>query len=134
GAGRESTATYVGRCGDITEVTVAIIVIQRIVWIAGNKQILVAIVVVIADSYTDLVSPAGNARAFTDILKGSVRLLVIEAAPVFRSSFLRHSVRRHGIEQASTVDEKYIEAAVVVAVEQRHSRCNRFEQVLLLSR
>src|ERR1700682_3814731 len=55
---------------------------------------------------------------------------MIEPVPVLGAGFLRNRPFGSGIAQRRSINQKYIEASIVVVVEEGHSRTHRLKQVL----
>src|SRR5580693_7649863 len=87
GAGLEEAGAF----GDVGEGAVAIVVIQNVLAVVGDEEIIVAVVVVVADAAG--LAPAGTgveAGTFGDIGEGAVAIIFEETAMrffAFRESF-----------------------------------------------
>ena len=111
------------RC-DIGEGAVAVVVIQRVAIDAGDKDVFISVVVVIADGDADVVAGSGQAGFFGDV--GEVALAVVfeEAVVVLRRILLQSL-------DVGAVGEEDVELAVVVVVEDSHAAGHGFGRVAL---
>ena len=122
GAGLEEAGAF----GDVGEGAVAIVVIENVLAVVGDEEIVVAVVVVVADAAG--LSPAGadvEAGTFGDIGEGAVAIIFEEAA--MRLFALRETL------EAPAVDEEEIEPAVVVVVVEGQAAAGGFEKIFIFA-
>jgi hypothetical protein len=115
----------------VGEAACALVAIELVGEDAGDVEVLVAVVVVVADRDSLAVARAGEARRLRHVLEAAVRLLAVEAVPVARPVLLRQGAGRHRVVDPRPVREEDVEAAVAVVVEERHPRAHGLRQVLL---
>ncbi len=114
-----------GFAGDIGKGAVAIVVIESAVAPVGDEEIVMAVIVVIADAYA--LSPAGAAQTGggSDVGKRAVAIVLIEAVGGLLA------LDRFGFE-AGAVDQEDIEPAVVIEIEEGGAAAGGFEQKAIL--
>src|SRR5580698_7079952 len=103
GAGLDEAGAF----GDVGEGAVAIVVIENVLAVVGDEEIVVAVIVVVADAAG--LSPAGadvKTRTIGDIGEGYVEIILEEAA-------MRFFAFREALE-APAVDHKNVKPAIVV--------------------
>lgn len=76
----------------------------------------------------------GDAGGFGYIGEASAGVLAIETVPI--GGIIASEARRkvHRIFEPSAVDQKNVETAILVIVEQRHAAAHRLDQIFLRSR
>ena len=104
--------------------------VQRVPAVGSDVDVCPTVVVVVGGGNAHAVALSLHARAFRDVLKRTVVVLVIKAIPVLRIALFRHCPFRHGILEPRAISKVNIQAAVVVVVEERHAGAHSFEQVL----
>ena len=122
GAGLEEAGAF----GDIGEGSVAIVVIENVLAVVGDEQVVVAIVVVVADAAG--LSPAGadfEPGTFGDIGEGAVAI-------IFEETAMRFLALRETFE-APAVDEEEIEPAVVVVIVEGQAAAGGFEEIFIFA-
>ncbi len=107
--------------------------IQARAAVRSDVEVLVSVVVVVADGYAHAISDTLQAGLYGHIFKRAVLFLVIQAVPVFGIGLLRHRRLRGRIGERSAVDKEHIEQAVIVVIKQRDARAHGFDQVLFRS-
>ncbi len=133
GCGRRPTAAAgAGALRDIGEGSVSVVVIEMVAAEAGYIEIVVSVIVVVADSYAHVVSDTLKASLLRYILKGSVRLLMVEAVPILRAGLLRDRSLGRGIAERRSVGEEDVESAVVVVVEESDAGSHGFDQIFFV--
>ena len=125
---------YSSAVGQIGEGSIAVVVIKRTASVAGDKEIVVTVVVKVADCDAGGISHADQPRLFGHVFEGTIGLLVVEAVPVFRIVFLGYAIDRHGISNVRTVREEDVEPPIVVVVEQGDAGPHRLEKIFLACR
>ena len=123
-----------GRRRDVGERAVAVVVEQRGGAEAGDEQIEVAVVVVVADGGAHAVDRAARRRrASVTSVKRSVRLPSRPTVRSLRNSRLDGptSAARGVAVQRPALDEEHVQVAVVVVVEQRHAGAHLLGHVVL---
>src|ERR1700693_3544407 len=110
--------------GDVEEGPVTVVVIEDVLSIVGNEQIVVAIVVIIADA-TGLppTSAEFQARAFSDIGERAVAI-------VFKETTMRLMVFGESFEPPA-IYEKDIQPAIVVIVIKSEAAAGGFEKIFI---
>jgi hypothetical protein len=112
--------------GHIGESSVSVVVVQRVLPVVGHKQIVVTVVVVVAD--TACLSPTCadvEAGTFGDVGEGAVPIVLEQAAVRFLS--LRETF------EAPAVDQKNVEPAVVVVIVEGEAAAGGLEQIFILA-
>ena len=106
----------------IGEGSIAVVAIEFVLTVVRTEQVLKAIVVVIADTYSH--SPPGREQAglLCDICKGSVAIVLVETVAGIRRSSVQPHSRQH----------KDIHPAIVVIVDEGTAAAVCFEDVLLV--
>ena len=104
--------------------------VKMIAAIAGYIEVLIAVIIVIADSYAHAVADSLKAGLHGNILKRAIFTLMVEAIPLRRPGFDRYKSFRCRIENTSPIDQENVEQAIVVIVEHRDSGTHGFDQVL----
>ena len=120
----------------VSERAVAVVVIQRVVAVAGDVNIRESVVVIIPGGYAHAVvsfASVGEARLLRHISETAVRILTVQAVPVSRSAAGKFRRQFDRIIEAAAVDKENVEQSVVVVVEQGHPAAHRLDQVLLRS-
>ena len=110
----------------ITECTVPVVVVEDVLAIVGDKEVEIAVVVVVADA--DSLSPAmpDQPSLLGDVGKGSVSIVLIEV--VGRLQALGK------IFYSPAIDDEDVEPAIVVVVEESDSAPSRRQQKIFGSR
>ena len=111
-------------CADVGERAVAVVVIEHVLAEVGDEQVIVAVVVVVADA--DALSPAGVSDAgFGGDIGESAVAIVLEQ--------MRGGLLAGGEAfQARAVHQKNIEPAVVVVIVEGDAAAGGFEQIFIL--
>ena len=78
-----------GLLGDVGEGAVAVVVVERVVMHAGDEDVGMAIVVVVADGHADVEAGAGEAGCVGDVGEFAVAVVAEEAVAIFRRVFFR---------------------------------------------
>src|SRR5947208_4722081 len=78
GAGGPAAATYRCFCRDVSEGSVAVVVIQIITTVAGDIKISMTVVVIVGRGDSHAVAAAFQSRSSRNIFKGTVGFLVIK--------------------------------------------------------
>ena len=115
-----------GAFRDIGERAVAIVVIENVLAVVGDEEIVIAVVVVVADAAG--LSPAGadvEAGTFGDIGEGAVAI-------VFEETAMRFLAFGKTLE-APAIDEEEIEPAVVVIVVEGEAAAGGFEEIFVFA-
>src|SRR6266536_6719827 len=68
----------------IGERAIPVVVVESITVDAGDENVFVAIVVVITDRHSDVISRSGESCFFSDIGEGAVSIVLKQSIPVFR--------------------------------------------------
>ena len=113
-----------GLLGDVGEGSVAVVAVKGVLAVVGNEEVVVAVVVVVAD--TAGLAPAGlvlEAGAFGHVCEGAVAIVFEEAA-------VRLLAGREAF-QAPAVDEEEVLPAVVVIVVKGEAAAGGFKEVLV---
>src|SRR5262249_44034064 len=110
---------------DVSESSIPIVVKQPALAIRRDEQIVVPIVVVIADGNADAVHLQIEARFVRHIGERSVVIVVIE---------LWRRMLRDVARPVHSVDEENIRPSVVVVIDESHARSNRLRQKLFSKR
>ena len=113
-------------CGHIGESAVAVVAIERVLPVVGDEQIVVAVVVVVADAAG--LSPAGlvlQAGADRDIGEGAVAIVLEEVA-------MRLLAGGKSL-QPPAVHQEQIEPAIVVVVVEGQAAAGGFKQILVVN-
>ena len=134
---RPASASDACFCRNISERSVAIIVVQDILPIIRDKQVGIAIVVVVAygHRYSIIaIARIGQPGGLRDVCKASVAILAVQPIPVARIAALKILRNVQVLSDSSTVHEKNIQEAVVVVVEQRNPARHRLDQEFLSGR
>ncbi len=108
-----------GLLRDIGEGAVAIVVIEDVLAPVGQKQIVEAVVIVVADGNGGGPSVASEAGFFGDVDKGTVAIVFVEAVG---------GSRRRAF-QTGAAEKKNVEPAIVVVVDKRAATADRFDDV-----
>ena len=124
-----ATAPHACLVRHVGESAVAVVVIKTVAAIAGDEEILVAVVVVIGNRNAHAVADSLQTRLLSDVLERSIGLLVVHAIPVFGPGLLWNEALRSRIGIGCAVDQEEIETAVVIAVEQGNAGAHRLNQV-----
>src|ERR1700722_7600793 len=119
--GGPAAACCAGCLGDIGKGSVAIVVVEPVSAIGGNVEVFEAVVVVVANRYPHAIAGALQAGLDSNVFERTILLLVVEAIPIFLASLLGNGAFRGWIRQRCAIDEKNVEHAVVVIVEERHT-------------
>ena len=98
--------------------------------VASDKEIVEAIVIVVAHGNTSGVAGARDAGFFGHVFKGAVGFLVVKAIPIFLAVFLRNRAFGRWIVDARAIGEEDVEATVVVVVEESNPRTHGLQQIL----
>ena len=114
-------AQQAGFAGNIGEGPISVISIEDILPPIGHKQVVEAVVVVVANAHA--ACPAGfcQARFYRDVAKGAVPVVVVE--PVGDA--------RGGAGECASAKHQDVDPAIVVVVEKGASATNRFQDVVL---
>ena len=119
-----SSLSEPGFRGHVGEGAVAVVVVERVAMNAADEDVLVAVVVVVANGHAGIVAGAREARFLGDVLEGAVAVVVKQAVGVFRRSLLK------GLD-IGAVGEEDIQLAVVVVVEDGDAAGHRLGRVAL---
>ena len=116
---RMPSCVQVSLLGHVGEGAVAVVAVELVLAVVGEKQIFEAVVVVVANADAD--GPAGipQARFFRHVFERAVAIVLVE--PVRR-------IRRNGFEGSSAEDED-VHPAVVVVVEEGAAAAHLFDDV-----
>src|SRR5271154_447728 len=131
GASAESACAHAGLVGYILKLAVAQIVIERVAAVAGNVNILQAVVVVIGDSHAHAPALARETGGLRDVGKFKIVTLRIGILMIERDhqvttlAIARHRRSVHGDD---------VEFAIVVAVDQTYAAAHGFDDVFLIGR
>ena len=114
-----------GCFGDVGERAVAIVVVERVAVDAGDKDVFVPVVIVIADGDTDIVSGSSEASLFGDVGKRAISVVAEEPVPIFGRRLLQS-------DDVRPIGEKNVEVAVMVVVENSDASGHGFRCVLFV--
>src|SRR4030095_8432586 len=87
---RPPSPANTGLLRDIGKRAVAVIVIEKIAAVTGDKQIGVPVVVIVSSGHSHAKTAALESRGFSDIFKSAIRLLAVKPIPVFGVALVRH--------------------------------------------
>ena len=104
---------------DVRKGAVAIVVVKGIAVDAGNKNVGMAIVVVISDGHSDVKPSALQASFVSDVGKDAVAVVPVQTIPVFGVGLLPCG-------QGCSVGEEDVGPAVAVVIEDGHAAGHRF--------
>ena len=130
GADRPERAVFViglvdpGLLRDIGEGAVSVVVIEVVAVDAADKEILVAVVVVVADGRGDVVAVAGQSRLFRNVREMALAIIGKQTVRVFGRGLLQRS-------DIGAVGEEDVQVAVVVVVEDRDPASHGFRRMAL---
>src|SRR5205823_14282296 len=98
---------------NVSEGSIAIIVIQHVLTIIGNEQIQEAVVVIV--SYTDTLAPTRSEQtcAYRNIGESSIVVVAIQV--------IRRFLVLGKTTQSPAINEENIQPSIIVVVEERHS-------------
>ena len=117
-------AREAGGLGDVLEGAVAVVAEERVAAQAGDEEVGVAVVVVVAGGDAEVVAPPGHARRLGHVGEGAVARCCGRGGSSMRGpSSPRRAMRR-------AVHDVDVEPAVVVVVEEGHARDHRLRLVL----
>ena len=123
-------AGQAGARGDVLEGPVAAIAVERVGLQAGDEQVGMPVVVVIAHGDAQAVTPPpgdrGDSGFLGHVLEGAVAAVAKE--PVARSPSRRAGATASPPAEVSALDAVHIEPAVAVEVEQAHASRDRLGQ------
>ncbi len=108
--------------GDVSEVAFAFVVKQDVLPLAGDEDIVVAVVVVVADGDTSRPNAASQAGLRGDVFEGAVAVVVIEPNGGIRGSW------RGALPLTGEDDD--IHPAVVVVIDESGAAAHGFEHVV----
>src|SRR5271157_788358 len=91
---------------------------------AGDKEVLMAVVVVVSHRDAHSIASSSQARLLRHIGKGSVAVVAVEAIPIARTGLFK---LRHG----SPVDTKEIGPSVAVVIDDAESPRQRLRLILV---
>lgn len=127
GRSRPSPSRDAGSVRDVGKGAVPVVAVERTARIARDVQVHEPVVVKIARGDTHPVyrlTPLRQASCRGDVREGAVRILPIEAIPVFLL------IAPQG-RQSRSVDEKNIQQTVAVVIQQGDAAAHGFEKILL---
>ena len=134
---RPASASDASLGGHVSESAIAIVVIEDIFPVAGDKKIRIPVVVVVAHGDRHPVVTAarmGQPRGFRDVCKASVTILAVQAIPVARIAAIKVLWNVQLFGDCSTIHEKNIQETVVVVVEEGNAARHCLDQEFLSSR
>ena len=105
----------------VGEGAVAVVAIQGVVAVAGDEQVVEAVVVEVADGHRRRPAGAGQSGFRRDVGEGAVAVVLVEAIGGFG---------RRGL-QPGPAQHQHVEPAVVVVVEERHAAAHDLDDVAL---
>src|SRR5882762_4565955 len=116
---RPSPQCHPSLLGDVGKSAVVVVVIQPVLAVVCDVDVRPAVIIVVPHGHAKSPAFVRDARLFGDIGKSAVMVIVEQHGS--RRSLLPFQCRHRG-----TIQEINIEPAVVVIVEQRHTRTNSF--------
>jgi len=136
GAGAESAGAYSGLFGYVFKLAVAQVVIERVAAVAGDVNILQAVVVVIGYGHAHAPAFVSQSRGAGDV--GEVDFVILKIS-ILRVAILMierdHQIAARAIAlHCGTVDRDDVELAVVVAIDQPDAAAHRFDDVFFIGR
>ena len=111
--------------------------VERVLAVIGDEQVRIAIVVVVTDRHAHAVVVHSCARepgGCGDIGEAAIFVLAIEAVPVARVGAVKILRCFHRAGYAAAVDQKDVEQAIVVVVEEGYAAGHGLYEVLLRGR
>src|ERR1700691_6235912 len=110
--------------GYVAEGSVPVVVIERVPINPGDKNVFVAVIVVVADRYADVEACSRETRLFCHVREVSMPVIFEKAVVVLRGVFAKRA-------QIRPVGEENVELAVVVVVEQGDASGHGFWRMAL---
>ncbi len=104
--------------------------VQAVAAVAGHIQVFISIVVVVADGDAHAIANSLQAGLLRNVFKGPIRLLVVQAVPVFGAGLLRNESLGRWIGIRRAIHKEDIQQAVIVAIEKRHARTHGLNEIL----
>src|SRR5579872_591046 len=123
-----------GLRGHIGERSVSIVVIENVPAVTGDVQIRIAIVVVVADRDAHAVvaiARISQTCLLRYISEGTVSILAVESIPIARIVTVKIFRLPHGASYVATIDDKNIEQAIVVVVQERDAAGHGLDEIFL---
>ena len=109
--------------GDIGKSAVAVVVVQGVAMDSGDEDVRMAIVVVVANGYTDVKSRSLESCLFGDVGESAITVIAKETVVILRRSFLQGG-------NVGAIGEEDVGAAVTVVVEDCDTSGHGFRHVL----
>ncbi len=97
---------------DISEGSVAVVVVEDIFSVAGHEKVWEAIIVIIADGDAHAVvtsAGVGQARGFRHVRETATFVLAVQPVPVARIGAIEFLGDLHGTGHAAAIDQKNVE-------------------------
>ena len=129
---RPAAARHACFFGDIGKGSVAIVVVQDIFSIARHEEVSKTIVIIVSDCHTHAViarTCSRQACGFGDVGEAAVLVLAVEPVPIAGVGAIEFLRELHGTCQMAAVDQKDVEQAVVIVVEQGHTPGHGLDEV-----
>src|SRR5215469_4491952 len=107
--------------GDVTKGSIAIVVVEDVLAIAGHEKVRIAIVVVVAYSNTHAVVAVAcrrQAGLLGPVSEAAIPILAIQPVPVAGIAAMKVFRHSHGVGDAAAVHQEDVQQSVVVVVEE----------------
>src|ERR1700722_15070646 len=104
---------------------------QLISTIRRYVNILVTVIVIVADRNSHAVAGALQARFLGPVLECAIRLLMVEAIPVKRAGLFGDGPLANEVVEGCAIDEKNVQTAIIISIEKCHPRTHGLDQILV---
>src|SRR5215831_13512769 len=105
--------------------------VEFVAAVSSNVEIFEPVVVVVSDRYAHAVASAFETSLFGYVFEAAIGFLVVQAVPVIWTTLLRDEAFRSRILKGRAIDQKNVEATVVVVIKQGDAATHGFEQIML---
>ncbi len=104
--------------------------IENVAAVGRHVKIFKAVVIVVSDGDTHAISGALQSGLLGYILERAVLFLVEQTVPILRAGFLRDAAFGRGAPEGRAIDQKNVEAPVVVVVKEGDASAHGFRQIV----
>src|SRR5580698_2973768 len=106
---------------NICKRAVSVVVVQMVPSVSGDIEVLIAVVVVVANRNAHVIPDTFQTSSLSNVLERSILALVVQPVPVLRRTLLRDRSLLRGIIQRRSIHKEQIEAAIIVIVKDGNS-------------
>ena len=130
-AGGPAAAAHARFFRDIGKRSVAVVVVQPVAAVFGDKQVFETVVVVIAYRHAVSIAHPLHPRSLGHVFERAVGFLVVQAMPVLGVGLARDRAQRSGIADGRAIHQENVQPAVIVVVEQGDAGAHDLQHVFL---